>query len=98
VAFVCVCECYKQITVKSNKLHPSGPSKSFMHPSVPETVWVRASEVLTKVKSQTVTHHTYAFSEKHSHRTKQKLQQDIQMYLNIILRCIRATPVAAENE
>ena len=67
-----------------------------MHPSLPETLWVSVSEVLTKVKSQTVISHIFVVSEKYFHCTKQKLKQDRQC--TFVLRCVRATIAAVEKQ
>jgi hypothetical protein len=44
-------------------LHPSGSSKFFMCPSLPDILWVPASKVITKVDLETAVGHTYPISE-----------------------------------
>jgi hypothetical protein len=54
-------------------LFPSGPSKSFLYPSLPDILRVPASKVLIKADPETAMGHTYVISEKESCCTTEKL-------------------------
>jgi hypothetical protein len=66
-------------------LHPSGPTKSFMYP-LPDSFWVPASKVLTKVDPQTAAGCTYVISEKEICCTAEKLETRLCRLLLLLLQ------------
>ena len=60
--------------VKLTLLHPHGPSRSFIYPSIPDIIALPVSDILSLVEPRTTTGRVYTISQKDSRTASAKLK------------------------